>query len=157
MRLIQDLREFIELLNSENVRYLVIGGWAYNRYAEPRATGDIDLFLEQSPGNEKAVRSVLEKFGFGAVMPPPDRPLFEKKVLMLGRPPNRIDLITGIDGVSFEDAWPNRESGDLDGLPVNFIAKKELIENKKATGREKDQVDVKMLERTKQSPPIMPE
>jgi len=147
MRLIQDLREFIELLNSEHVRYLVIGGWAYNRYAEPRVTGDIDFFLADTPANETALRTVLERFGFAEALPPKERSLFGKKVLMLGRPPNRIDLIVEINGVKFEDAWKNREPGELDGLPVWFISLSDLIRNKQAAGRDKDFLDLKTLTR----------
>ncbi len=149
MKLVQDLREFIELLNSENVQFLVIGGWAFNRYAEPRATGDIDLFVANSTQNESAIRRVLVRFGFGAALPATDRSLFEKKVIMLGRPPHRIDLITEIDGVSFDEAWSEREAGSLDDIAVNFISKKLLIVNKKATARDKDLLDVKMLMKSK--------
>lgn len=147
MKLIQDLREFIELLNLEDVQYLVIGGWAYNRYAEPRFTGDIDFFLCNSTSSEQKVRRVLQSFGFGALLPPIEKRLFEKKVLMLGRPPHRIDLIVQIDGIAFEDAWLNREQGELDGLQVWFISRDDLIRNKRAAARDKDLLDVKMLER----------
>ena len=145
MKLIQDLREFIELLNSENVQYLVIGGWAFNRYAEPRMTGDFDFFVSKSAQNEEALRSVLAKFGFKKQLPPVKRSLFSKKVLMLGVPPNRIDIISEIDGVSFAEAWPARESGLLDGLPVSFISCRHLMQNKRAAGRDKDLVDLKVL------------
>ena len=145
MKLIQDLREFIELLNLENVQYLVIGGWAFNRYAEPRMTGDFDFFVSTSAQNEAALRSVLAKFGFKKQLPPVKRSLFLKKVLMLGLPPNRIDIISGIDGVSFAEAWAARESGPLDGLPVWFISRKHLMQNKKAAARDKDLVDLKIL------------
>jgi hypothetical protein len=147
MRLIQDLREFIELLNSENVQYLVIGGWAYNRYAEPRVTGDIDFFRSAAPENQALLRRVLEKFGFGPALPPTNRPLFRKKILMLGRPPNRIDLAIAIDGLTFEEAWENRQRGDLDGMSAWFISLPDLIRNKQAANRDKDQLDVKMLKR----------
>lgn len=145
MKLIQDLREFIELLNQENVRYLLIGGWAYNRYAEPRTTGDIDFFIDESAENQSKLRTVLEKFGFTEVLPPANCPLFRKKIIMLGNPPNRIDLAIKIDGIKFEEAWKNKENGSLDGLPVNYISLCDLIKNKKATKREKDKLDVKML------------
>ena len=147
MKLIPDLREFIGLLISENVRFLVIGGWAYNRYAEPRFTGDIDFFLSDDPDTEQRVRRVLSAFGFGMALPPADRPLFAKKVIMLGRPPNRIDLITEIDGVSFEEAWNDRAQGELDGLSVSFISRELLLKNKRAAARDKDLADAKVLER----------
>jgi hypothetical protein len=125
----------------------VIGGWAYNRYAEPRMTGDIDFFLSDSQDNELATRRVLNRFGFGEVLPPADSSLFEKKVLMLGRPPNRIDLITEISGITFDKAWQNRDAGELDGLPVWFISLPDLIINKSSASRDKDLVDVKTLTR----------
>ncbi|MEM9695256.1 MAG: hypothetical protein AAGA56_22125 [Myxococcota bacterium] len=84
MKLIPDLREFIELLNSARVQYLVIGGWAYNRYAEPRFTGDIDFFLGSDRDTEVQMRAVLRDFGFGDAVPSAERPLFEKPVIMLG-------------------------------------------------------------------------
>ena len=146
MKLIQDLREFIELLTSENVRYVVIGDWAYNRYAEPRITGDIDFFVSTDQDNQRKLRRVLEEFGFGDSLPAETAPLFKKKMLMIGRPPNRIDLISEIDGVSFEEAWNEKEPGVLDGLPVLFISRSLLIRNKKATGRAKDLLDATTLE-----------
>ena len=113
MKLIQDWREFIELLNLENVQYLVIGGWAYNRYAEPRFTGDIDFFVNKTKENEMKLRAVLDRFGFSDALPPEDRNLFMKKVIMLGRPPNRIDILSEVDDISFNEAWENRESDDF--------------------------------------------
>ena len=146
MKLIQDLREFIELLNSESVRYLVIGGWAYNRYAEPRFTGDIDFFLPRDSDTEARLRRVLVTFGFGDVLPARGS-LFENDVIMLGRPPHRIDLITSIDGVEFEEAWDDKQEGNLDGISVRFISQRLLVQNKKAAARDKDLADVSMLER----------
>ena len=146
MHLIPDLREFIGLLTSESVRYLLIGGWAYNRYAEPRVTGDIDFFVSADPVNQEKLRTVLTQFGFGSVIPPPDRSLFEKKILMLGRPPNRIDLLREISGLTFDEAWSDREFGTLDGLQVIFISRAHLIRNKRAAGRPRDLLDVQTLE-----------
>jgi len=146
MKLSQDLREFIELLISENVQYLLIGGWAYNRYSEPRFTGDIDFFVSTSPDNQLALRRVLVKFGLSQFLPGEDKSLFEKKILMFGRPPHRIDLISEIAGVEFLEAWAERESDILDGLTVFFLSKNLLIKNKKAAGRDKDLLDVKNLE-----------
>lgn len=143
------MREFIELLNSESVQYLVIGGWAYNRYATPRLTGDIDFFVSNSTENEQKLRRVLQKFGFEDSLPPSSSPLFNKKVIMLGRAPNRIDLLSAIDGVKFDDAWRNKEKGELDQLPVWFISLEDLILNKKSTSRDKDALDVKTLTRQK--------
>lgn len=147
MKLIPDLRDFIELLNSESVQYLVIGGWAYNRYAEPRTTGDIDFFVSTSSDNQLRLREVLSKFGFEKSLPPKDKPLFQKKIIMLGRPPHRIDLISEIDGVSFAQAWDRRDKGLLDDIETYFISLEDLILNKKSTGRDKDYLDAKNLEK----------
>lgn len=92
---------------------------------------------------------MLEAFGFGTALPPPDRPLFEKKVIMLGRPPHRIDLITTIDGVSFEEAWATRIEDELDGLRVSFIWRDLLLKNELAAGRDRDLADAKSWRRTK--------
>jgi len=146
MKLIPDLKEFIELLNLENVRYLVIGGWAINRYAEPRFTGDIDFFVSDSKENEDRLRLVLTKFGFGSALPQGQK-LFAKKIIMLGRPPNRIDLLSSISGVDFNEAYPRGQKGRLDGIDVMFISKEDLIKNKLAAGREKDLLDIKAMEK----------
>ncbi len=147
MKLLPDLREFIELLNSESVRFLVIGAWAVNRYAEPRFTGDIDFFVDTDADSETKIRRVLTRFGFGEALPPVEQPLFDKQVIMLGRPPSRIDLITHIDGVEFSAAWSRRVSGDLDELPVHFISLDDLIRNKRVAGRDKDLADLRILEK----------
>jgi len=123
----------------------VIGGWAYNRYADPRVTGDIDFFVATDPANQRRLIQVLKKFGFNANLPPIGSPLFKKKIIMLGRPPHRIDLISEIDGVTFAEAWSDREKDELDGIPVHFISAKNLVKNKIAAGRAKDLSDVQML------------
>lgn len=146
MKLIPDLREFIELLNSENVRYLVIGGWAYNRYAEPRFTGDIDFFCSDALENQQRLRAALERFGFKEALSA-GPVVFTKPIIMLGRPPHRIDLICKIDGIDFDAAWVFREPDTLDGLPVWFISRSDLIRNKQAAGRPKDLADVDSLQR----------
>lgn len=148
MKLIQDLREFIELLNSENVQYLVIGGWARNRYGTPRVTGDIDFFVSDSTENQNKLKNVLQKFGFGSSIDKSKDKLFEKKMLVLGRPPNRIDLLSEISGISFDDAWKNRVEGSLEGIPVLYISKADFLTNKKSTGRTKDLLDIEDLEST---------
>lgn len=88
---------------------------------------------------------MLQAFGFGSALPPDDRRLFERKVIMLGVPPNRIDLLKEISGVTFEDAWQRRVEGSLDGLPTSYISLVDLIRNKQLAGREKDLADVAAL------------
>lgn len=145
MKLIPDWREFIELLNSEGVRYLLIGGWAVNRLTIPRATGDIDFFVSPDPENEAALRKVLLKFGFGLLLPSESERLFSKPMIMLGRPPHRIDLISEISGVGFEEAWAGRELDTIDGVTLHVISRELLEKNKEASAREKDLFDLKNL------------
>lgn len=120
----------------------MIGGWAYNRYAEPRFTGDIDFFVATDDRNQALLRRVLTRFGFGGVLPPTTESLFATgEVIMLGRPPHRIDLIAAISGVAFDEAWSERVKGSLDGLPVQFISRRLLLKNKRAAGRLTDLAD----------------
>jgi hypothetical protein len=91
MILPQDFKEFIELAISANLKFVIVGGWAVNRFANPRATGDIDLFLEKSESSDRALRQVLTDFGFGSGLP--DGPLFERNIIILGRPPLRITYL----------------------------------------------------------------
>ena len=134
------------MLNAKNCRYLIIGGWAFNFYADIRPTGDYDFFIGTSRDDEEKIRSVISDFGFGSALPSVDeRMLLPDKVFMLGRKPFRIDLLTSISAVDFEEAWPKRVAGLLGGSPVSFISKDLLIRNKSATGRAKDQKDVAVL------------
>ena len=146
MRLQKDLREFIELLNSTKVRYLLVGGHAVAYHGFPRFTGDIDFFIDCSTSNLPLVAKVLVDFGFASLAGQLSPASAAGMVFQLGRPPNRIDLVTAIDDVSFEEAWESRELAAFDGLPVNVLSKPLLIRNKRASGRPKDLEDVRQLE-----------
>ena len=145
MSLPKDFREFIELATSMNLKFVIVGGWAFNRYVEPRVTGDIDFFVDKSPETEQLLRQLLTDFGFASVLPA--GPLFDKDVIMLGRAPHRIDLLTDIDWVTFAEAWKSREYESIDGLQIPFISKSLLLKNKQSTGREKDRLDAEALTR----------
>ncbi len=140
-----DLSEFVGLLNSHGVEYLVVGGHAVAFHGHPRLTGDIDFFLRATDENAELVLAVLEAFGMGQLGLTASDLTTEGRVIQLGRPPNRIDLLTSISGVSFEDAWPTRVSGQLGEHTVSFIGWDELIRNKNASDRDKDRLDVKKL------------
>lgn len=113
-------------------------GGAYNLYRIPRSTGDIDFLVDCSPENEASLRSVLTRFGFGATLPPEsEKLLVVGKVLMLGRAPLRIDLLTKIDGVSFEEVESTSRTFELDGLSLRVISPEMLLRNKEASGRPK--------------------
>jgi len=140
MILPQDFKEFIELAISANLKFVIVGGWAVNRFANPRATGDIDLFVEKSEASEAILRQVLTDFGFGPTLP--EGPLFQRNIIMLGRPPLRIDLLAEIDGVRFDEAWESREFETFEGLTIPFLSRECLVKNKSSTGRPKDAADV---------------
>lgn len=146
MKLQSDLREFIELLSSRGVEYVIVGGHAVAFHGYPRFTGDTDFFVRPTESNAARVLAVLGDFGFGGLgieladLTKPDQ------VIQLGLPPNRIDILTGISGVGFDEVWAGRAEADLDGLPVAFIGKVQLLENKRATGRTKDLADAEELE-----------
>jgi predicted nucleotidyltransferase len=149
VKLADDLREFVALLNSTRVEYLIVGAHAVGYHGYPRYTGDIDVFIRRSPENAARVASVLEAFGFGQLGA--DAETFQKPdmVVQLGRPPNRIDILTQISGVEFDDAWAGREDALLDGIQVPMIGRDALLANKRASGRPKDLADLRELEETK--------
>jgi hypothetical protein len=145
MKLPADFREFVELMISNNVSFVMIGGYAFNLYGNPRATGDIDFFVSCDSGNELKLRQVLTDFGFGSTLPE-GRPLIEEgKLLMLGRAPFRIDLITRIDGVEFSEALASAWEFSIDELTVPVISPELLLQNKLASGRPKDLEDAEQL------------
>ncbi len=146
MKLNSDLREFVELLNSAGVEYLVVGGHAVAFHGYPRFTGDIDFWIRPSADNASRVLQVLEGFGFGGLGLSVADFTTAERVVQLGRPPNRIDLLTSISGVTFDRAWSGRVAGMIDGIPVAFIGRGELLANKRASGRAKDLADLEELE-----------
>jgi len=148
MRLARDLRQFIELLNSHGVEYLIVGSFALAFHGWPRFTGDIDILIRPSKENAQRVEAVIQDFGFGSLGLRADDFGKPYQVVQLGHPPNRVDLLTAITGVPFEEAWAQRQSGDLDGVPVAFIGRESFIKNKRATGRWKDRADLEALGET---------
>jgi hypothetical protein len=140
----QDFKEFFALLNAAGVEFLVLGGVAYNFYAPPRATKDLDVWLRPTVANAGAFLAALEEFGFPHQLDPTE--LVERdKVVMLGRPPNRIDVMTHPDGIEWEGCWSRRVQSDFDGEPIAFLALDDLMASKVAAGRDQDLVDVRKL------------
>jgi hypothetical protein len=133
-------------LLSNKVEFIVVGGHAVAYHGYPRFTGDIDLFVRPSAANGQRILTALASFGFGALDVTVADFSVPGKVVQLGRPPNRIDLLTSITGVDFDEAWSGHVEGDLDGLQVAFLGRAELIKNKKAIGRAKDLADIEELE-----------
>ena len=145
MNLEKDLREFVALLNALDVRYLVVGAYAVAYHGYPRYTADIDLFIERSPENAERLIQVIEQFGFTGLHLSAEDFLKEDQVVQLGISPNRIDILTFLSGVTFQDAWPSREHSEIDGLLVPFISKEMLKRNKAASGRMQDLADLEHL------------
>ncbi|HEV2494348.1 MAG TPA: hypothetical protein VG204_14880 [Terriglobia bacterium] len=146
MPLPEDWRAFIESLNSNAVEYLVVGAVAVAHHGLPRYTGDLDILIRNSPENAGRLEAALEDFGFGPLGLKASDFVDSDQVIQLGVPPNRIDLLTSITGVSFEEAWAGKVGTELDGVRVNFIGLAALIRNKRATGRAQDRADIEALE-----------
>jgi hypothetical protein len=138
-------------LNSNRVEYLVVGAYAVSWHGYPRYSADVDFLIRPSPVNAVRVLQALDQFGFDCLDISASDLTVPGKVIQLGCEPNRIDLLTSITGVSFDDAWDDRAAGDLDGLPVHFIGRSSLIRNKEATGRAKDRIDAEELRKAKPS------
>ncbi len=154
MPLNRDLRQFIECLNSSKVEYLVVGALAVSWHGFPRYSADVDFLLRPTIENAAQVLHAIARFGLGSFDISVDDLAVPGKVVQLGYEPNRIDLLTSITGVSFEEAWAERSSGQLDGMPVNFIGRAALLRNKEATGRPKDLIDaIELRKQDKQERP----
>jgi hypothetical protein len=152
MPLTKDWREFIELLNSNGVDFLIVGAVAVAWHGHPRFTGDIDFLVRPTPANAACVVDVLRQFGFSQLGITPSDLVHPDRILQLGCPPNRIDILTSISGVPFDDAWAGRIQGEMDGVIANFIGVDELIRNKEATGRGKDMGDAIVLRQRRPKP-----
>jgi hypothetical protein len=147
MPLNRDWREFLELLNSNGVEYLVVGAFAVAFHGFARYTADLDLLVRPSQENADRTLRALSQFGFGKLGIQAADLCSPGMVVQLGVKPNRIDLLTTISGVSFEEAWATRTEAQLDGVVTNFIGRRELIRNKEQTGRAKDLGDAEELRR----------
>lgn len=145
MPLPKDWRAFIALLNSNEVEYLIVGAVALARLCLPRCTGALDILVRNSAENAERLERALESFGFGALGLKACDFVDSYQVIQLGRAPNRIDLLTSLTGVSFDEAWRERSEAELEGMRVNFIGRQALIRNKKATGRPQDLADLAAL------------
>ncbi|PAU93206.1 hypothetical protein CK503_12335 [Aliifodinibius salipaludis] len=147
MRLEEDYEEFIELLNEHKIQYLIVGAYAVSFYARPRNTGDIDFFIDNSSKNISNLLKVLQKFGFGELDLTSDDFEGNDNIIQLGYEPVRIDIMTGISGISFTQAYKNKVRGKLGNQPVYFISLDDLIINKRSSNRTQDMADAELLEK----------
>jgi hypothetical protein len=145
MKLSADLREFIGLLNSHKVEFIIVGAHALAWHGLPRYTKDIDFFVHADTANAEALLAVLDRFGFGSLGLRSKDFLAPDQVIQLGREPNRIDLLTGISGVDWDECWASKVEGEMDGIPVFIMGRDSYIKNKLAAGRPQDLADVSRL------------
>jgi hypothetical protein len=145
--MLKDQRDIVAAFNAHGVKYLVIGGHAVSIHAEPRGTKDLDVFIKADEENSKAVFAALAEFGAPiAGMTPADFNDKPTSVFQMGVPPGRVDILQGIAGVSFDEAWQSRVEELLDGqTPAHVISREYLIQNKLAVGRYQDLADVEKL------------
>jgi len=145
VRLPPDWNEFIALLFAHHVRFLIVGAHALAANGRPRATQDLDVWVEPTPENARRVGEALTAFGFVDLGNAALEFAQPHRMATLGRPPLRIDIMTSIDGVTFADAWAERLEARFGDHAVAFLGRRLLIENKLCTGRTKDRLDVELL------------
>lgn len=150
MGLPPDFRDLLSALADSKAEYLVVGGWAVGFHAEPRFTKDLDLLIGQDAGNLRRVVDALRAFGAPAGILDQLASLGPDEFLFLGAPPARVDLLRAIPGVEFERAFERRVVVDWDGVDACVIGREDLLASKRASGRERDLRDVRLVER---SPP----
>jgi len=147
MQLDPDFREFVESFDAHDVRFLVVGGYALAAHGLPRATGDLDVWVWVDRANAEKIVDSLSDFGFGGLGLSADDFSTDDRIVQLGYPPYRIDIITSIDGVEFDAAWVRRITVDVDGVSLPVIGRDDLLTNKIASGRPQDVADVARLRR----------
>jgi glycine cleavage system aminomethyltransferase T len=140
-----DFREFVESFVGNDVRFLIVGGYAVAAHGLPRYTGDLDAWIWVSQQNAEKVLQSLEEFGFSELGLTKEDFMKPDLIVQLGYPPYRIDILTSIEGVEFDDAWSRRVIVKVDDLAVPFIGREDLLANKRAAGRPQDIADVARL------------
>ena len=145
MKLPDDFKEFLRLLSDHQVKYLLIGGFAVGYHGYPRATNDIDIWINISEENADRIHVALKEFGFDLPQLSPALFLDPDKIVKMGAPPMRIEILTGISGVDFEECYQERVEDTINGVRVKIISLSRLKENKLASGRHKDLDDLEKL------------
>jgi len=140
-----DFRDLLALLNEHKVEYLIVGGYALAFHGAPRFTGDIDIFVRPDSENARHILEALAAFGFKFPNLTAEDFANPNKVVQLGVPPVRVDLLTSITGVSWEEAEASKEPGTFGDVPVHYLGREQYIANKRAAGRKKDLADIEAL------------
>ena len=139
-------KDLLSALNACGAKYLVVGGYAVMLYTEPRYTKDLDIWIESSPDNAARVFRALAAFGAPLAGIHAEDFAVPDLIYQLGMPPTRVDILTSISGVAFEDAWPRRKAAVFGDIQTPFIGLGDLIANKRTTGRTTDLADCERLE-----------
>lgn len=147
--LTQDFKEFIRLLNEQKVEYIIVGGHAVIYYGYVRYTGDLDVWINNSNENANKMMNVIEEFGFGSIGLTKKDFMEKDSIIQLGYEPDRIDIITSVEGLNFGDCYPRAIETEYDGEKIKLLSLEDLKINKKAAGRLQDLTDLEKLTRKK--------
>jgi hypothetical protein len=145
IRLKQDFKEFLKLPNKNRVKYLAFGGYAVNIHGYPRFTGDIDFWVTTDRENIQRVYDTIRQFGFNDPELTPESFQRPNALIRMGVIPFSIEIHTAVSGIRFDACYPQRVIKEIDGIPIDVMDLKNLIKNKRATGRHKDLDDVENL------------
>ena len=145
MRLNRDFQEFVAALSSRNVRFLIVGGYAVAAHGHPRYTKDLDIWVWADPRNAESILESLNDFGLGGLDLQASDFVEPNAVVQLGFEPQRIDILTSVTGLSFDEAYRNHEMHSIGDITAPFISLDDLVKNKLATGRMQDLADVEAL------------
>ncbi len=145
MEVQKDFKELLVLFNVHKVEYLIVGGYALAFHGAPRYTGDIDIFVKSDTVNASNILKALDDFGFGSTGLTEETFKSPDKIVQLGYPPVRIDIITSLSGVSWDEVYNGRVEGKYGDIPVSYISREHYVLNKKACGRKKDLADLEAL------------
>ncbi len=140
-----DFKDLLRLFGVHEVRYLVVGGYAVSYHAQPRFTKDLDLWVEPSNANATRVATALQSFGIPLIEVTEADFSHEGLQFAVGMPPSQLDFLTTVPGLDFADCWPNRSLTEIDGIPVFYLSKGDLIRAKKTAGRAQDLADLEDL------------
>lgn len=140
-----DFRELLGLFNAHSVEYMIVGGYALAFHGAPRFTGDLDILVRRAAQNARRILAALDDFGFGSLKLSVEDFSTQDRVVQLGVPPVRVDIITSLSGVSWEECWSGRQPGAYGDVAVAFIGRVQFIANKRAMGRQKDLADLEAL------------
>jgi hypothetical protein len=143
----QDFKDILSCLNDEQVEYIVVGAYALAAHGYLRATGDIDIWVRNTTANAERVICALQKFGVPMSNLSETDFLAPDLIIQIGVAPCRVDIITGIDGVKFNEAWGNKMTVTVDNIEIHVLSKSDLLKNKLAAGRDKDQSDIAWLKK----------